>query len=239
MTFQNPNYIVTQMHRGQDIVELIFRLSGGAGFISGGFARWVLSRKDSPEVPGDIDVFARDDVEYGEIRTRFDQDVNMRRRTESDLECKYEYRMSEGFHKNCYRIQLIKPLRIDRMVSGGDPYEVLDNFDFTIAKAAIYPTPRIPGNASEFHVVCHKDFHEHDANSYLVLTHIHCPISSMKRVLKYTTRGFKISSAELLKLFDDYEKRSPEWKALVARGLSGAYMTEEDQRAFARGMYMD
>ena len=228
-------WISAEINRGLDIIDLVFRLTSNKGFISGGFARYAISRKDNPEMPGDIDIFTRNMDEFSNIRTAFGNVEKMKRKSESDMEVKYEYTLSSGFHSNVYNIQLIKPLNIARMVSGGSIEDVLENFDFTIAKSAI--KPGIMGSPT---AVCHPDFHVHDLESTLVITNIHCPISSMKRVIKYTQRGFKIDNKELLKLFVDYENRPQDWKNLVHRGINNPQgMSASERQSFARGMYMD
>ena len=173
--------------------------------------------------------------EFEDIRKAMHKEPKIKRRSESNMEIKFEYTLSTGFHTNVYKIQLIKPLNIDRMVSGGTIQDVLDNFDFTIAKSAIH-VGALGGTVA----VCHPDFHNHDLESKLVVTNIHCPISSMKRVIKYTQRGFKIENVELLKLFKDYEARPADWKALIDRGVNNPYsLTNQELAAFTRGMYMD
>jgi hypothetical protein len=227
------NYISSTVTRCQDVIDLIFDLTGGEGFIAGGFARYCTSRKDSPVVPNDIDLFCGDAEAFERIVQRVRQHPSTVKKSESPIEIKYEYRLAQGFHKDSYTLQIIKPSAVLNMVADGDYTRVLENFDFTIAKCAILPT----GEA-----IVHANFHLHDEEDKLVITNIHCPISSMKRVLKYAKRGYSVESAELLKLFKDYETRSPEWKDLVSRGLSAADLaswSEEDRLKFTNAMYLD
>lgn len=57
-------YQETNIVRGKEIVDLVFSLTGGRGFIAGGFARYCLSRNENPIVPGDIDVFCENEETY-------------------------------------------------------------------------------------------------------------------------------------------------------------------------------
>lgn len=204
------NYESTEVLRCADVIGLVFRLTGGEGFIAGGFARYCVSRNADPIVPADIDVFCGDEEAFDRIVTRIRSDKNTVRKSETRIETKFEYRFSSGYHKDAYAIQIIKPANIKNMVSDGDVRRVLDNFDFTIAKSAVLPD----GTA-----LCHENFHRDDEHNALVITNIHCPISSAKRVVKYATKGYSVTSAELLKLFEDYETRSPEWKDAIRAGL--------------------
>jgi uncharacterized protein YfbU (UPF0304 family) len=229
------DYVYTErdITRGKELVDLVFELTGGEGFIAGGFARYCVSMRHEPVSPGDIDVFCGDEDAFDRIVARFRTHPKMVRKSATLIETKYEYRLQSGYHRNGYSIQLVKPTKILNMVSDGDYRRVLDNFDFTIAKCAVLPTGK---------ALVHNDFDEHEGSNQLVITNIHCPISSAKRVIKYTRRGYDIQSKELLKLFDDFENRSPEWKDLVRRGLDEdalALMDHEERQQFVQTMYLD
>lgn len=174
--------------------------------------------------------FCQTEEVYNRILNRFKDNNNLTQKHVSEIEVKFEYKLKSGFLKEVYNIQLIKPTEIMNMVSMGDYKKVLDNFDFTIAKCAI--TPELKG-------YCHPDFYEHDGLNKLAITNIHCPISSLKRAMKYCNRGYSISSQELLKLFEDYEKRDQSWKDIVKQGLSGLDMDDDDRKKFIQTMYFD
>lgn len=227
------NYVFKAVQRDKHIVDLIFKLTGGQGFIAGGFARYCLSNNNEPIIPNDIDIFCGDIATFESVSTLFKRHPDIVRKSDSEIETKYEYRVAFGYHKDAYSIQLIKPAEIKNMVSDGDFVRVLDNFDFTIAKCAVLPDGR---------GIAHKDFDLHDSESKLVITNIHCPISSAKRVIKYCGKGFTVESKELLKLFRDYENRPQEWKDIVIAGLSGddlSDLTDEERKRFVRTMYFD
>lgn len=226
-------YIATPIKRHLDIIKLVFDLTGGEGFIAGGFARYCVSDKEDPIVPNDIDVFCGNEDAFNRIVARLKAHKDVKRKTKTEIETKFEYRMSTGFHKNFYSIQVIRPTQIMNMVSEGDYERILDNFDFTIAKVALI------NNQEDIIALAYEKFHEHDVGNKLVLTNIHCPISSMKRVIKYCNKGYHIESSELLKLFKDYENRTPEWKDLVTKGLSHTDMNKEERKTFLRTMYFD
>ncbi len=227
------DYIEAPIIRHQDVIDLVFQLTGGEGFIAGGFARFCVSNNESPINPGDIDVFCVSQDVFDRIRAAFRAHPDCVRKSETSIETKFEFRMSTGWHRNAYAIQLIRPVQIFNMVSDGDVNRVLDNFDFTVSKCAILPSGK---------AVAHADFYEHDKANELVITNIHCPISSMKRVIKYCNKGFRIENRELLKLFDDYENRAAEWKELVRAGLNADDLNswpEERREQFVQTMYFD
>lgn len=204
------NFIETKPTRCLDIIKLVFELTKNEGFIAGGFARYCLSNDPNPIVPSDIDVFCENKACYDRIVARMKANESVVKKSETRLETKFEYRILSGFHKDAYVIQIIRPTNIMNMISDGNYERVLNNFDFTISKCAILPDGR------GFH---HPAFREHDKTRTLVIEKIHCPISSTKRIIKYCKKGFSIDSKEILKLFDDFEKRSPEWKNIIREGL--------------------
>jgi len=230
--------------RERDTVDLIFDLSGGQGMICGSFARYCMSTLDEPIVPGDIDLFCTDQKMHDFINDRFEKHPNMTVRSSSQIETKYEYSLQRGFYKRSLVIQLIHPIEIHNMVSVGPIETILDNFDFTVAKCGILPPlfNAVGGTPVSF---THKDFFEHDLENKLVITNTHCPISSMKRVIKYTKRGYSITSKELLKLFKDYEDRGSKWKELITWGLSDEVDQDQESRGSAKWndfidhMYLD
>lgn len=226
------DYKKATIWRELDTIKLIFELTKGKGFIAGGFARYCVSERSNPNCPGDIDVFTGDMGIFTDIFLAFKANPFLKQRSDTEIETKFEYVFKEGFKKEVLNIQLIKPVHISNMNSKGDFISVLTNFDFTISKAAILPN----GEAW-----VHHQFERDDNEGNLVIEKIHCPISSMKRVIKYTQKGYTIESKELLKLFKDYEMRPSEWKMLVDEGLSQDIekWPIEKRNEFVRAMYMD
>lgn len=226
------DYTTTQIRREHDTIKLVFELTKGKGFIAGGFARYCVSENINPICPGDIDVFTGDMGTFTDIYLAFKANPSLKQRSDTEIETKFEYVFKEGFKKEVLNIQLIKPVHISNMNSRGDFISVLTNFDFTISKAAIL------ANGEAW---MHHQFERDDRGGHLVIEKIHCPISSMKRVIKYAQKGYTIESKELLKLFKDYETRPTDWKKLVDEGLSQNRdnWPKEKQNEFVRAMYMD
>lgn len=226
------DYNQVSIRREQDTINLIFELTRGRGFIAGGFARYCVSDRPDPNCPNDIDIFTGDMGNFTDIYLDFKANPRLRQKSNTEIETKFEYVFKEGFKKETLNIQLIKPVHISNMNSKGDVFSVMTNFDFTISKAAIL---------ADGEAWVHHQFNRDDLGGYLVIEKIHCPISSMKRVIKYTQKGYTIESKELLKLFKDYEARPVDWKLLVTEGLSQNIdnWPEDRKNDFVRAMYMD
>ncbi len=219
--------------RELDTVQLMQTLTKGKGFIAGGFARYCLDPAE-PLMAGDIDIFTRNEEEHAAILSSFTEHTLMQRTHESLIETKWDYKLKTGFKKESYSIQLINPVRIENMVGYGTIDEVLASFDFTIIKAAI--------DLADLQTYTHEDFAFDNSVKELIIENIHCPISTMGRVVKYTKKGFSCPNKELLKLFSDYEKRTPEWKELIRRGLTSDDIRAEkdfDADKFIQAMYFD
>lgn len=230
--FETLDYKSVAILREHDTIKLVFELTQGLGFIAGGFARYCVSERSELSCPGDIDIFTEDMGHFTDIYLAFKANHRLKQRTNTEIETKFDYIFKEGFKKETLSIQLIKPVHISNMNSKGNFISVLTNFDFTISKAAILAN----GDAW-----AHHQFDRDDLGGHLVIEKIHCPISSMKRVIKYTQKGYTIESKEMLKLFKDYEARPNDWKVLVEEGLSQdrADWPVDRQNEFVRAMYMD
>jgi hypothetical protein len=226
------------IQRGKDVIDLVFSLTGGLGMICGGFARYVLSKRqhNDQHTPSDIDIFCGDYETYDKIISKFTENPKLRNTAESPIECKFKYVISEGFKDEKYSIQVIKPIQVGNMVADGDIYRVLDNFDFTIAKAAIFMDNRYE---TGIQTVAHKKFLQDDYDKYIRITNIHCPISSLKRAIKYVKYGYHLSSVESHKLFVDYENRTPDWKTLIADGIGSIDRGMQPSDDFISAMYLD
>ncbi len=97
--------------------------------------------------------------------------------------------------------------------------EVLNNFDFTIVRAAILnPTTALVD----------EDFIADDKAFKLKLKNIHCPISSTMRCIKYSKKGYWLGLGESVKLFLDWNERGPEYQQKLI-GLIDAMKTPEGE----------
>jgi len=67
------------------------------------------------------------------------------------------------------------------VVTIGTLEDILDNFDFTVVRAAIL---------NRHEVMVDRDFMADEGNRRLVFKNIHCPVSSLLRALKYARKGY-------------------------------------------------
>jgi hypothetical protein len=102
--------------------------------------------------------------------------------------------------------QIIKPVIEGKIVSVGTIEEILDNFDFTIVRAAII---------SPTEVMVDDDFENDETHGVLRLKNIHCPISSLLRCCKYARKGYFLRPIQALKLFQDWTQRGPDYQQRI------------------------
>jgi hypothetical protein len=102
--------------------------------------------------------------------------------------------------------QIIKPVIEGKIVTLGTPEEILENFDFTIVRAAII---------SPTELLVDEDFENDELHGYLRLKNIHCPISSLLRCCKYARKGYFLRPIEALKLFQDWTNRGPDYQQRI------------------------
>ena len=107
--------------------------------------------------------------------------------------------------------QIIKPLIEGKIVSIGTTEEILENFDFTIVRAAII---------SPTEVLADEDFEHDESHGLLKLKNIHCPISSTLRCCKYARKGYFLRPMEALKLFQDWTGRGEDYQKRIVELFS-------------------
>lgn len=175
-------------------------------YICGGYARWMCSPISIPVLPKDIDIYCKTIDIYNRVKTKL----------RGFCAVKHSNDVSTTYFKpnnpnsplfGLKELQLITPMKKGAVVTEGSLDEILQNFDFTIARIGIDYTLWTTGRAS-----ADSDFDRDESGHRLVFKNIHCPVSSLFRCIKYCGRGYKIKTAEIIKLFLDWENRTPEYR---------------------------
>jgi len=116
--------------------------------------------------------------------------------------------------------QIIKPVIEGKIVTLGTEEEIINNFDFSIVRAAIL---------SPTEVLVDEDFEEDEKHHLLRLKNIHCPISSLLRCCKYARKGYFMRPAEALKLFNDWVDRGEEYRVRILELFKTSAFGEKDE----------
>lgn len=201
----NSTFISTPLLRGFSEIAPVWELAQKHGsMICGGYARYCASQLRNPQPASDVDLFPQSDTGHEALIEEIKA---------IGFEVKHENEISVTFktlekHSNlswtvCPVIQVIKPVLAGSIVTVGPMEEVLNNFDFTIVRAAII---------SPTQVLVDEDFIEDDNSYKLRLKNIHCPISSLMRCVKYSKKGYWLGLIESVKLFQDWNERGEEYQ---------------------------
>jgi hypothetical protein len=187
-----------------EIEKLYTEVTARQGIICGGYARYCASPINEPVKAGDADVFPLVTEAFETLKQFF---------VSEGFAIKHENDISLTFHPHtdikwiaCPIVQLIKPAIEGKVVTLGTMENILNNFDFAIVRAGIV-------NAKE--VMVDDDFEADEKSKMLHIKNIHCPISSVFRLIKYTKRGYWVTPREVLKLFVDWENRDDEYRLKI------------------------
>ncbi len=82
------------------------------------------------------------------------------------------------------------------------PQETIDSFDFTLISAAY----------SKDGFVAHERFYMDNAQKSLVIHNLPLPLSTMKRALKYTARGYRLCPVSLSRLVRTINELEIDWE---------------------------
>ncbi len=199
-------YKLTPLKRGFTEVAPLYELCQQHGAtICGGYARYCASPKKTDKVvaAGDADLFphsqdAHEKLLAALLETGYvvahENHVSITLKPADDKKEVLEYIPTP---------QIIKPVVEGRIVTTGTTEEILDNFDFTIVRAAII---------SPTECLVDGDFDTDEQKGLLRLKNIHCPISSLLRCCKYARKGYFLRPSEALKLFMDWTDRGEEYR---------------------------
>ena len=202
------------LRRGFYEISDLFTLCKKAGAtICGGYARYCASPLPTVKVlaAGDVDLFPHSedaskilftDLSAMGFETVHENHVSISMKPKKDFEDKLAHIPTP---------QIIKPMIEGKIVTLGTTEEILENFDFTIVRAAIL---------SSTEVMVDDDFEDDESHGILRLKNIHCPISSLLRCCKYARKGYFLRPAEALKLFQDWTNRGEDYRTRMVELFS-------------------
>ncbi len=178
------------------------------GKIIGGYARFCCSTREQVVKAGDVDIFPVGETEEESKRVFEGHQAalalaGLKIKHENNVSITYELAETAPFNR-CPTIQLIKPILEGAVVTMGSTETILDSFDFTIVRVAL--------NADRKTATAWASFIDDEQRKRLRILNIHCPISSLLRVMKYGRKGYYMRPVEALKLFQDWDLRSDDYK---------------------------
>jgi len=187
----------------EDVLQAI----QGKGFIAGGAARHIAYLNEvlrpEPPYPRDIDIFryTKDD-KYPYIGHKL---AEAGWRGGSRTLHSYEYRQL-----NRLKVQVINPHANSYIKMWGSIAEVLSQFDYTINLFAV----EYVGGQYILHYT--EQAIEDNVNKKLHVQHCNSPVAMATRASKYAAKGYKMSPAEWLGIFQGWDDFDPLYKERVA-----------------------
>lgn len=182
------------------------------GLVIGGYARYCCSTAEKPVPAMDVDVFpvGASDDECDRVYQNWLEGLKaagLEPKHENNVSITWDHKDQDPYNR-CPAIQLIKPIKEGAILTRGTVQEVLGNFDFTIVRVAL--------NKDRRTATAWASFPKDEQRKKLRILNIHCPISSLLRCMKYARKGYYMRPIEAMKLFADWEQRTPEYRERIA-----------------------
>lgn len=176
-----------------DVYSQILNIIEDKGFLAGGCIRVLLLDKWTPTTDFDVYVYKEEDRQFV-----YDKFLLQGFVLKKDLPNCWWLEKEEGFllWKHKVTVQIIKTFV-------GTPQQIVDEFDFTVCRIA----------TDGITLWYDKDFEEHNKKKLLVIKTIQCPIGSIRRIIKYSKKGFWISNFSICKLYEHYITLGDEFRA--------------------------
>jgi hypothetical protein len=160
------------------------------GFVAGGSVRNIVQG----EAPRDYDIFCFEEDNFFKISDAI-QAIGYER---------YFLNEMVSRHKNKetgIKIDVVRPRHDNRIRTVGPIRDVIQHFDFTVCRAAILDDQTL---------IVDEHFDRDIELKALRIRNVVCPLTSVRRIAKYATYGYKIEIIEILKLYkrwEEYEER--------------------------------
>lgn len=234
----DSTYVTLPIMRGFSEIALLWEIAQKhSSMVCGGYARYCLSQLPKPHPAGDVDLFPQSDESSAALIAEL-KGIGFKVKHENEISLTFVRLETHADPRGliCPIVQVIKPVLKGAIVTVGEMREILNNFDFTIVRAAL---------VSPTEGIADQDFIEDDKAWKLRLKNIHCPISSLHRCVKYSKKGYWLGLAESVKLFMDWNERGRDyqWKLMdligKMKGPNGEEPNKEDIEELERLMNID
>lgn len=212
------------IRRGFTEISVLFDMcQKNDAVICGGYARYCASPLPTAKVvaAGDVDIFPKSEAastKILEILTgmgfvkQHENHVSITMKPSDEKKDELEYLPVP---------QIIKPVIEGKIVTLGTVEEILQNFDFTIVRAALL---------SPTEAMVDEDFEEDEKHKVLKLKNIHCPISSLLRCCKYARKGYFLRPIEALRLFTNWTDRGATYQSRIIELFSESGLGKKSEK---------
>lgn len=194
--------------RGKGHAATVRAVLGNDVILCGGYVRWMCSPSANPAKAGDIDVYTSGAAAFSQAVSDLNT-LGYKPVYESPVASSFTF--NAGPLEGLPKLQLIRPVNAGAIVAQGSLEEIIQSFDFTVVRIGL--------SDLDF-AVADRDFIKDEMAKRLTIKNIHCPISTIKRIAKYTAKGYAIAPFELLKLYDNWDARSSVYKDELRQSLA-------------------
>ena len=226
----NSTYIQLKIQRNIELLNKLFStIIQDDGFICGGFGRVCVSTLNTIISSGDIDIYCKNEDSFNSILDRLKSLGYYEKRT-SETASTMEYSFGGELP-----IQLIKSLNEGKLRLSSDNVEdILNNFDFSIARVAI-TRESLESEAA----IADSDFPEDDKGHKLNIKNIHCPVAQVYRIAKYIEKGYWCNIINIVKVFDDWINRPDSYKSEILGLINKNEPTQEEIQSLEAMLHID
>lgn len=216
------------IQRNQSLLKHLFEnVIKEDGFICGGFGRVSVSKNSEVIPSADIDIYCKDKDSFDRISNRLELN--------GYFEKSETARTMQHSFSGALPVQLIMPLNEGRvLLSSNNVEDILNNFDFSIARVAITSQ-----SLSENMAIVDVDFEKDDEKKLLNIKNIHCPIAQVYRVSKYMEKGFWLPMKQTLKIFEDWDNRDSDYKSKIFETVKKEDPTKEEIQDLEKLLHID
>ncbi|WP_119071591.1 hypothetical protein [Aggregatilinea lenta] len=215
------SYVKIPIRRGFEQIDWLLDLLAGLPFVvAGGFARYCATPQHIPlgatqrgQQP-DIDLFPyQAGAAAAMIERLVDHGLTVKHASDYATTFSWPYeelRMGGSFAPD---IQIIHWHR-----DWHSAEDILDSFDFANSAVALMGC----------YALAHPLFEEAEEHDTLRIVAIDDPVRCLKRVMKYARKGYDVPYTELARLFLEWDRRSPAYRARVAAVFEDNVFAELD-----------
>ncbi|KXH69797.1 MAG: hypothetical protein AM326_01620 [Candidatus Thorarchaeota archaeon SMTZ-45] len=212
-------FIQVPVYRGFTAIQHIWPvIYDNGGVILGGYVRYMCSPILKPIPATDLDIYSPTKEIFAKLSEAL-KTKGCEMKSENDLAVLYQPFKKDHPLFPCPTVNLVKPMEEGVVVTQGEMDHILSNFDFTVVRIGLL-TPGI--------ALADADFLHDEAKKFLRIKNIHCPVSTIYRVMKYNRKGYWPSTTETIKVLIDWEDRDEEYKIKIMNFLQKEDPTQEE-----------
>lgn len=219
---QQVEFVHYEVQRGfTEEVRSLFELAQKCGaIIAGGYVRYMANPDEESVLPADdFDMFTENDTAFNEITAYLRSDgYDLIKKTSFYQSFQKDTPLLRMLGKKSLLVQVIRSAISDDAstltfnVDCKNPISLIDKFDFSCVRIALL---------SETETIGDKDFAFDELEHNINIKCIRSPLHIMKRVIKYSIKGYTYTMPEILKLFTYWNAKDDAYRQHLIKNITG------------------